>query len=139
MYTKTVGWRTLKRGYANEQYYTYGMNWDPKGIRMWQSKPSRVMKEVKFNEPFWNRGSLGDVTVNATVASNPWITSNNTNAAPFDQDFYLILSLAAGGTNGWFEDGSTKPWANGSPHPAWDFWAGRSSWLPLWPTDPKID
>jgi hypothetical protein len=35
------------------------------------------------------------------------------NAAPFDQDFYLIMNVAVGGTNGWFPDGQgDKPWLN---------------------------
>jgi hypothetical protein len=28
--------------------------------------------------------------------------------------FYLILDVAVGGTNGWFPDGSEKPWLDGS-------------------------
>jgi hypothetical protein len=43
------------------------------------------------------------------------------NAAPFDQDFYLIMNVAVGGTNGWFPDGQgDKPWLNhaGSKSPS---------------------
>lgn len=29
-------------------------------------------------------------------------------------EFYLILDVAVGGTNGWFPDGSEKPWLDGS-------------------------
>ena len=58
---------------------------------------------------------------------------NGTMAAPFDQgewlmlctlsrqcrrrffvEFYLILNLAVGGTNGWFPDEDGKPWLDGS-------------------------
>ena len=40
---------------------------------------------------------------NATLLANPWADSKSTTGnAPFDQDFYLILNVAVGGTNGWF-------------------------------------
>jgi len=32
----------------------------------------------------------------------------------FSTAFYLILDIAVGGTNGWFPDGSEKPWLDGS-------------------------
>jgi hypothetical protein len=39
--------------------------------------------------------------------------------APFDRDFYLIMNIAVGGTNGFFPDGvsnpTNKPWLNSSP------------------------
>jgi hypothetical protein len=111
----------VKRNYFNTRFYTYGLNWDHKGLRTWLSKPSRAVKDVKFNEPFFSRGKLGNVVVNGTVAVDPWVSlSNVTNAAPFDQEFYLILSLAVGGTNGWFADDGVKPWGNDAPHAARD-------------------
>jgi len=43
--------------------------------------------------------------------ANPW--ANGTNATPFDQEFYLILNVAVGGTNGWFPEAQgDKPWLN---------------------------
>jgi len=48
---------------------------------------------------------------------NPWTSGGK--MAPFDRDFYLILNVAVGGTNGFFPDGvgnpGGKPWANTSP------------------------
>jgi len=48
---------------------------------------------------------------------NPW--SGGSKMAPFDKDFYLILNVAVGGTNGFFPDGVAnpggKPWLNTSP------------------------
>ncbi|CAG7728756.1 unnamed protein product, partial [Allacma fusca] len=35
---------------------------------------------------------------------NPWRYSKNQKIAPFDQKFYLILNLAAGGMNNYFPD-----------------------------------
>ncbi|GAA5990321.1 hypothetical protein JCM10908_007316 [Rhodotorula pacifica] len=137
MYRKTLKYRKVKRDFTNEAFYKYGLNWDPNGMRMWQSKPSRAINSIDFSEPFWKRGNLANALVNNTHPSNPWISSENVNAAPFDQDFYLILSVAVGGTNGWFPDDVDKPWSNGSPTPARDFWLNRNAWLPSWPSDPK--
>ncbi|GAA5856981.1 hypothetical protein JCM8547_008494 [Rhodosporidiobolus lusitaniae] len=136
-YQRTNKYARLKRNYLNELFYTYGLYWDTKGIRTWLSKPSKAILDVDFNKSFWKRGDLSSATVNGTVATNPWVASKYPKAAPFDQDFYLILSVAVGGTNGWFEDSGDKPWANGAPHAARDFWVNRDTWLPTWPSDPK--
>ncbi|OJA16599.1 hypothetical protein AZE42_12376 [Rhizopogon vesiculosus] len=63
------------------------------------------MLELSFNKPFFTRGDFPSVVQNGTqpiVLQNPWV--NGTNATPFDQEFYLIINLAVGGTNGWFPD-----------------------------------
>ena len=41
-------------------------------------------------------GDFGDV-------ANPWIGSDS-HLTPFDTEFYLILNVAVGGTNGFFPD-----------------------------------
>ena len=62
--------------------------------------------------------------------------------------------MAVGGTNGWFPDGSEKPWLDGSTSqsyflvdglilivaivsvliaPMLDFWRAKNAWLPTWP------
>jgi hypothetical protein len=49
--------------------------------------------------------------------ANPWASGSK--MAPFDKEFYLILNIAVGGTNGFFPDGVAnpggKPWLNTSP------------------------
>ncbi|KAF4514009.1 UNVERIFIED_CONTAM: hypothetical protein B566_EDAN018495 [Ephemera danica] len=59
--------------------------------------------------------------------------------APFDADFYLILNLACGGTNGFFPDNAQnpggKPWSNTSPHAPKEFWNGKGQWQPTWRND----
>ncbi|CAO1367307.1 unnamed protein product [Diamesa serratosioi] len=66
--------------------------------------------------------------------ANPW--AKGTIMAPFDQEFYLIINNAVGGTN-YFNDafvnrGSGKPWSNTSPYAPRDFWNRRNDWLPSW-------
>ena len=53
--------------------------------------------------------------------------------APFDQEFYLIINLAVGGTIGYFPDDiDGKPWSNIGPRPMSDFWEAREDWMPTW-------
>jgi hypothetical protein len=77
------------------------------------------MLDMRFNEPFWKRGDFPAVVQNgsdSTVLPNPWAHNFTVpNAAPFDQEFYLIMNVAVGGTNGWFPDGAGgKPWLDQS-------------------------
>ena len=63
---------------------------------------------------------------------NPWAQTGS-NASPFDQDFYVVINLAVGGTNGWFKDGrSDKPWLDGSPTAKRDFYSAKDQWYPTW-------
>lgn len=94
--------------------------------------------DLSFSQSFWNRGDYPQYYQNGSVAetvTNPWYSSA-TNAAPFDQgklplpplrdcsletrtdnvEFYLILNVAVGGTNGFFPDNlGSKPWLDSSP------------------------
>jgi len=50
----------------------------------------------------YSRGGFGAMDVKGNgPPGNPWALSPNPNA-PFDQDFYLILNVAVGGTSGYF-------------------------------------
>ncbi len=65
------------------------------------------------SKTFWQLGGFPPTIVNGSTVvavTDPWVTSKQKNA-PFDQDFYLILSVAVGGRNGWFPDGvGGKTW-----------------------------
>ena len=46
----------------------------------------------------WDRGKFDTmVTKNSTALYDPWAVADDRNA-PFDQEFYLILNVAVGGT-----------------------------------------
>lgn len=65
-----------------------------------------LMQQVLFfdfskQKDLWTYGEFAGTAVNNTAANNPWADSLNNNA-PFDQEFYLILNVAVGGTNGYF-------------------------------------
>jgi hypothetical protein len=80
----------------------------------------------------WDRGGFPDATSNGTRLKNSWSETGHANT-PFDQEFYLIINLAVGGTNGWFEDGKAgKPWLDRSPNARKDFWNARDSWQATW-------
>jgi hypothetical protein len=68
-----------------------------------------------FNEPFWKYGQFPLSDSNGTSLQDPWSYTGR-DSTPFDQNFYLILNVAVGGTNGWFKD----------------FWDARDQWYPTW-------
>jgi hypothetical protein len=64
------------------------------------------MQQVLFfdftnNENLWTYGKFTTDAVNGSTPTNPWSQTGRDNT-PFDQDFYLILNVAVGSTNGWF-------------------------------------
>ena len=64
------------------------------------------MLSVPINQSFWEFGNWSGRDLD-----NPWIKGGQN--APFDQEFYLIINLAAGGTNGYFPDNlGNKTWSN---------------------------
>ncbi|KAG6878988.1 hypothetical protein C0992_006046 [Termitomyces sp. T32_za158] len=106
-----------------------------------------TLLDMRFNEPFFKRGDFPPVIFNGSslaALQNPWI--NGTNATPFDQgcradrprtiEFYLIMNVAVGSTNGWFPEGQgNKPWLDHAQNPMRDFAKAESQWYPTWPKD----
>lgn len=85
-----------------------------------------------FDTPFWDYGQFPLADAHGSRLINPW-ESTGSNASPFDQDFYLVLSVGVGGTTDWFRDGkSGKPWIDASPLAMKDFWDKRMEWHPTW-------
>ena len=138
-YSHAADVRWLWRKYYNQEFRTFGLEWTEEGIYTWETSPVYKVLIHKFKKDFWEVGKFPPMMANGTVLTNPWSTAENTNIAPFDQYFYLILNVAVGGTNGYFEDDrfDKKPWSNNADNARSDFWNARSRWLPTWPTDPK--
>ncbi|EKG16973.1 Concanavalin A-like lectin/glucanase [Macrophomina phaseolina MS6] len=90
---------------------------------------------IKFNHGYkhmWDRGRFGEVKINKSALFDPWSQTGRPNT-PFDQSFYLILNVAVGGTNGFFEDGvANKPWVDASYNAPKEFFDARELWLPTW-------
>jgi hypothetical protein len=57
--------------------------------------------DFKKQKDLWTYGGFGQTVVNGTAPDNPWGQIGSQNA-PFDQEFYLILNVAVGSTNGYF-------------------------------------
>jgi len=116
----------IDQGY-DRAFHVYGIVWTETGIQY--TLDGAVVGNV--NPPpggFWELGEFpNDV-------ENPWQYADNQRMAPFDQEFYIILNLAAGGTNGFFPDNVTppKPWQNAAGNAFADFWAARNAWYPTW-------
>lgn len=136
-YLKTTTVSTLWRNLWNDDFHTFGLEWDEHGIWTWRDSRARRVLNIRFDQPFINR--LPQVALQngggLVPAPNPWSKSSN-NAAPFDQEFYLIINLAVGGTNGYFAD-IGQPWSNDDPLADGTFWSQRASWLPSWGTAEK--
>jgi len=137
-YWRTWGLSANKLHGYNEEFHTYALEWTDKYITTYIDNRVSTNMLVDFTQSFWTRGQFPQYWQNGTTPqkiNNPWFSSES-NAAPFDQSFYLILDLAVGGTNGFFPDNiGGKPWLDSSPTAMSDFWAARERWYPTWPTD----
>jgi len=129
-------WRSnVKRQALHTTYavtsHIFGLEWSEKYLFTWVDNSLLQVSYVNFNKPLWQRGNFPQADSNGTLLVNPW--SEGTDSTPFDQEFYLILNVAVGGTNGWFADGqSGKPWVDKSPTAKLDFWNAKDQWYSTW-------
>lgn len=138
---RAFGWQNVKRGSYAEGFHTYTLEWDETFMRFSVDSQLKAMLDLslkKEKDSFWERGHFPQVASNGTgdtqvVVQNPY--AGRGNAAPFDQEFYLIIDLAVGGTSGWFPDGvGGKMWFDGSGGSAMrDFAQAQGTWEATWP------
>ena len=113
-------------------FHTYGLEWSEKYVFSYIDTRLLQALYTNFDQPFWQRGHFPPADANGTRLVDPW-SQTGRDSTPFDQDFYLILNVAVGGTNGWFQDGvEGKPWVDASPTAKKDFWDARHTWFPTW-------
>jgi hypothetical protein len=106
--------------------------WNEKYIFTYVNTRLLQVLYTHFQQPFWDYGHFPLADSNGTRLVNPW-AGTGSNASPFDQDFYLVLDVAVGGTNGWFEDGKAgKPWIDANFRAKHDFWEAKHEWYPTW-------
>ncbi|XP_049958309.1 beta-1,3-glucan-binding protein-like [Schistocerca serialis cubense] len=118
------------QGY-DKDFHSYQLEWTPDYMKF-SIDGTEIGTVTPTDEGFW---SYGGFNTDLPAAENPWRYA--TKMAPFDQEYYIIINLAIGGTNGYFPDyalnaGGNKPWINTSPTALTDFWNGRDRWLPTW-------
>ncbi|KAF4962185.1 hypothetical protein FSARC_9700 [Fusarium sarcochroum] len=130
-------WKTNNKRKALHTTYSagfnmFGLEWSEKYLFTYVNTRLLQVTYTNFKKPMYKRGGFPDVDQNGTRLDDPWAASEYVNA-PFDQEFYLIINVAVGGTNGWFEDGkSDKPWYDNSPTAKKDFYEARDQWYPTW-------
>ncbi|GAB7356290.1 hypothetical protein MBLNU459_g7094t1 [Dothideomycetes sp. NU459] len=113
-------------------FHTFGVEWSEKYIFSYIDTRLLQVMYVGFTESFWNKGAFPVSDSNGTRLVDPW-SQTGRDSTPFDEDFYLILNVAVGGTNGWFADGvNGKPWVDASATAPLDFWQARDQWYPTW-------
>jgi len=127
-YGMTSGDKKMHPGAWSDDFHVWKLEWTHDHINTYID--NQLVNSVRPQGSFWQWGNFG--------GGNIW---GNDNMAPFDQDFYAIFNVAVGGTNGFFPEsmksanGANKPWSNGSPHAAQDFWDRRSEWQGTWQGD----
>lgn len=89
----------------NENFHLYKLTWSPADISFLIDNV--VVGTIRPGNGFWNYGNFA-----SSGYQNPW--ANGSGMAPFDQEFFIIMNLAVGGTN-FFDDSFVnhpypKPW-----------------------------
>ncbi|XP_055603204.1 beta-1,3-glucan-binding protein-like [Uranotaenia lowii] len=113
----------------NKDFHRYQLEWTPDFMKFSIDDEQVMMVEGNF----WERGNFEE---RAPGTENPWVSGGK--MAPFDEEFYIIMNLAVGGTLGYFPDapavnaGNPKPWPNNSPSAIREFWNAKNAWLPTW-------
>jgi Glycosyl hydrolases family 16 len=127
----------LHSSYA-DKFHTFGVEWSENYLFTYVDTRLIQVLYVDFSIPFWQKGQFPLADSNGTKLDNPWANTGRA-SSPFDEDFYLILSLGVGGTNGWFLDGKAgKPWVDTSSQARLDFWNGKSQWWPTWQEESEM-
>ncbi|KAI0337755.1 concanavalin A-like lectin/glucanase [Trametopsis cervina] len=110
---------------VSKTYGWWSVEWTPTFIRIYVDTRLPRMLTVSFDEPFFTRGEFPPFVANGSQTiqtSNPWANASGEggdggNAALFDQPLFLIMNVAAGGTNGWFPDGQAEWYATSPANP----------------------
>lgn len=130
-------WRTnVKRNALHTTFskksHTFGMEWSEKYLFTYIDTRLLQVLYTNFDQSLWRRGQFPLSDSNGTRLVDPWSQTGN-KATPFDQEFYLILNVGVGGTNGWFKDGvAGKPWVDEALDAKKAFWEARNQWYPTW-------
>lgn len=114
----------------SEDFHIYKMVWTPEEIKMYID--DEITCEIEA--PIWENYMENLKEKPDYLSDNPWPSDRS--FAPFDQLFYLSISLRCGGVS-FFPDGLIntpyeKPWKNDSPKAKEEFWNARSKWESTW-------
>ncbi|KAL3426465.1 beta-1,3-glucan-binding protein [Phlyctema vagabunda] len=114
-------------------FHTFGLEWSEKYLFTWIDTQIAQVLYTPFDQPQYTRGHFPKVDADGHAVANPW-GEDAPHSRPFDQYFYLIISLSVGGTSGLFMDSeSGKPWLDSeSATASYDFWKAKDQWYPSW-------
>ncbi|KAL7413331.1 concanavalin A-like lectin/glucanase domain-containing protein [Mrakia frigida] len=132
----------LYRLFFNDQFYTFGVDWNEDQVFIWINTRVRKVLNLNFQkQTFFQRGKFPAAFSNGSLINDPWALSETPFIAPFDQTFYLRMSVAAGGTDGFWSDDLSKPWKNENRRGVAQksFWEKRDDWFPSWPSGDSIN
>ncbi|KAL7558132.1 hypothetical protein ACA910_003343 [Epithemia clementina (nom. ined.)] len=117
---------TLPSGDFSQGFNTFGLVRTETGLYTYVNDDSNRVLEVDWSDgtSFFERGGW-----DANHWDNPW--EGRGPGAPFDQEFFLTINLAVGGTS-FFPEGYGKPWNDTSTTASQDFWAAKDQWYPSW-------
>ncbi|EED20770.1 gram-negative bacteria binding protein, putative [Talaromyces stipitatus ATCC 10500] len=132
---RTNGVKYMTRGDYSDDYHTFGMEWSDEYIYTWVDSRLAQSMYIPFGKKYgtmYERGKFATMSVNGSIPLDPWSGTKRYNT-PFDQAFYLILNVAVGSTNSYFEDGyGSKPWIDGSDTAMAQFYNASSAWESTW-------
>lgn len=130
-YWRTTDKKRIQHSTYTDGFHTFGLEWNEKYLYTYIDTRLRQVFYTPFDQPQWERGRFPQSDRTGEIITNPWNT--NRYNTPFDTPFYLIVNLAVGGTNGYFDDPDrSKPWDNNAVNASSYFWAARDQWLPTW-------
>mmetsp|Transcript_3265 Transcript_3265/g.5063 ORF Transcript_3265/g.5063 Transcript_3265/m.5063 type:complete len:442 (-) Transcript_3265:78-1403(-) len=132
---KQFGWYSTKEffslpegGSFSDDYHTFGLYWDKDVMYTYVDSDSNSLAKIYFNE---TAGPLAKKSYENPNISSPW--TGGSNAAPFDERFYVKIALAVGGVDGYFPDGiGNKPWLDSSMIAVNQFNFNLNKWYPTW-------
>ena len=124
-YEKTHSEYTSPTSLADD-FHIYGLIWTKDRMQTYIDTPDNIVLDVDTStETFWEKGGWSG-------RDNPWAHEKDINA-PFNQNYYLVMNVAAGGTNGYFPDGQCgKPWSDLSPTSVNEYWNANGDWYTTW-------
>ena len=129
-FLKTSATTNKNKGSFADGFHLYGLEWSQDKIIF--SIDKKITLNITIGEGgFWKLGNFENYFPNV---SNPW--KMGTKMAPFDQEFYIVMNVAVGGTNEYFNDNliPKPPWDNNSMRTKAmkEFWKARDKWLLTW-------
>jgi beta-glucanase (GH16 family) len=100
---RTTAGKELRRKDYSETFHTYGLEWTEDYLFFYIDSRLNEVLFISFQtkQNFWQRGEFDTMADNPEFLPNPW-SQTDSKAAPFDQEFFLILNVAVGARNGWF-------------------------------------